>query len=167
MVVVLLFFGGFISYVDQANLSIASVPIMKELDLSPALMGTLFSTFFWTYSLSQIPAGFLVDRFGFRITYAIAFLLWCLASASVGLAVSFAEIMALRLLLGVGESVVGPASLSFIKRRFQDHEQGLPTAIAVSGVILGPACGALLGAAFMDRLGWRLFFVLTGLAGCL
>jgi len=132
-VVSLLFLGVLVSYIDRGNLSIAAVPIMKDLKLSPAVMGTLMSAFFWSYSLLQIPAGYLIDRFGYKWTYGAAFILWSLASTGIGLAHSFYQILFLRLLLGVGEAVAGPASLSFIKRHFQPEEQGLPTSIYVSG----------------------------------
>ncbi|PYV88066.1 MAG: hypothetical protein DMG05_16255 [Acidobacteria bacterium] len=164
-VVSLLFLGVLVSYIDRGNLSIAAVPIMKDLKLSPAVMGTLMSAFFWSYSLLQIPAGYLIDRFGYKWTYGAAFILWSLASTGIGLAHSFYQILFLRLLLGVGEAVAGPASLSFIKRHFQPEEQGLPTSIYVSGMMVGPAIGALLGGLFLHELGWRPLFVLTGLIG--
>jgi MFS family permease len=166
-VVTLLFFGVLISYIDRGNLSIAAVAMMGDLNLSPVLMGTLMSSFFWSYSLLQIPAGFLSDRFGYKWTYAGAFILWSLASISIGLAHSFGQILAFRFLLGIGESIAGPASLCFIKRQFRADRQGLPTSIYVSGMMIGPAVGALLGAFLLDRMGWRPMFVLTGLVSFL
>ena len=47
-VLVLIFFGILISYVDRGNLSIAAVEIMRDFGFSAALMGTLLSCFFWT-----------------------------------------------------------------------------------------------------------------------
>jgi ACS family D-galactonate transporter-like MFS transporter len=167
LVVALLFLGMLINYIDRGNLSIAAVPMMAELGLSAAAMGALLSAFFWSYAALQLPAGFLVDRFGLKWTYAAAFLLWSLASAGVGLARSPAEIFLLRLLLGVGEAIAPAASLAYIKRHFREEEQGLPTGIYVSGMMAGPAIGAMLGAALLERFGWRPLFVLTGLASCI
>ncbi len=166
-VVLLLFLGMLINYIDRGNLSIAAVPMMKDLGLSTAAMGGLLSAFFWTYAALQLPAGFLVDRFGFKWTYAGAFLLWSLASAGVGLARTFPELFALRLLLGVGEAIAPAASLAYIKRQFREEEQGFPTGVYVAGMMAGPAIGAMLGAALLERFGWRPLFVLTGLVSCL
>ncbi|MFN0166722.1 MAG: MFS transporter [Bryobacteraceae bacterium] len=163
LVVILLFCAMLINYVDRGNLSIVAVPLMKEFGLSPTMMGTLLSAFFWTYACLQVPAGYLVDRFGLKWTYATAFVLWSLASAAVGMASSFQQILLLRMALGVGEAVAPPASLSYIRRSFREHEQGIPTAIYVSGMTLGPAAGALLGAAMLSTWGWRALFVVTGL----
>ena len=163
LMVVLLFVAMLVNYVDRGSLSIAAVPLMREFGLTPAAMGALLSAFFWTYAFMQIPAGYLVDRFGLKWTYASAFLLWCSASFAIGLAGSFREILALRLVLGVGESAATPASLAYIRQNFHEDQQGLPTAVYVSGMLLGPAVGAFLGAYLLTRLGWRMLFVLTGL----
>ena len=163
LIVVLLFVAMLVNYVDRGSLSIAAVPLMREFGLTPAAMGALLSAFFWTYAFLQIPAGYLVDRFGLKWTYASAFLLWCSASFAIGLAGSFQQILALRLLLGVGESAATPASLAYIRQNFDEDQQGLPTAVYVSGMLLGPAVGALLGTYLLTRLGWRMLFVMTGL----
>jgi ACS family D-galactonate transporter-like MFS transporter len=162
-VVALLFFAVLVNYIDRGNLSIAAVPLMRDFGVSAGSMGTLLSAFFWTYALLQIPVGFVVDRFGLKWTYGGAFLLWSAASAAVGLANTFTQILLLRLLLGVGEAAVQPASLSFIRRNFAAERQGLPTAIYLSGMSFGPALGAMLGASLLAAFGWRLLFIITGL----
>ncbi len=166
-VVVLLFLAVLINYIDRGNLSIVAVPLMKDFGISPASMGTLLSAFFWTYSLMQIPVGWLVDRFGLRWTYAVAFLVWSLASAAVGLSSSFTQVLLFRLLLGVGESVAQPASLAYIRQNFREDQRGLPTGIYLSGMMIGPAVGAFFGAVLLEQLGWRELFIYTGLGGCL
>lgn len=164
-IVVLLFFGMLISYMDRGNMSIAAVPLMREFGFSSAQMGLLMSMFFWTYAALQIPAGHLIDRVGIRTIYAAGFLLWCVATATMGLARSFGELAVLRLLLGLGEAVSPLASMAFIKQNFNESEQGLPTSIYVAGLTLGPAIGALVGTSLLDGVGWRYMFVVTGLAG--
>jgi len=165
--VILLFLAVVINYMDRGNLSVAAAPAMRELSIAPSAMGTLLSAFFWTYALFQIPGGYLTDRYGLRWTYAAGFLLWSLGAAAIGLAHSFAQILALRLVLGVGEAVAIPAGMAYIRRNFLPHEQGLPIGIFASGAMVGPAAGALLSGFLLDRIGWRAIFVLTGLGGCL
>jgi MFS family permease len=162
-IVGLLFLGMLINYVDRGNLSIAAVPIMRELHLSTSMAGVTLSAFFWTYLVFQFPAGYFVDRTGLRLSYGISFLVWTLSSAAVGLVHSVSGLISLRMLLGMGESVAAPASLAYIKRNFQGDEQGLPTAFYLSGMTLGPAVGVFLGGALLEHVGWRTLFVLTGL----
>src|SRR5262245_48270639 len=134
----LLFLGILVNYVHRSNLSVVAVPLMREFAISPAVMGTLLSAFFWSYALLQIPAGYVVDRFGLKWTYGGAFLIWSLASAAVGLAGSFEQVLGLRVLLGIGQAVAAPASLTYIRQQFGENEQGLPTAVYVSGMLVGP-----------------------------
>jgi ACS family D-galactonate transporter-like MFS transporter len=166
-VVSLLFLGVLISYIDRGNLSIAAVPIMRELHLSPAAVGVTLSAFFWTYLVFQIPAGYLVDVCGLKWSYAIAFLIWSLTSSAICLVHTFSQLISLRLLLGMSEAIVGPASIAYIQRHFSESEQGLPTGIYLSGMMLGPAVGSFLGSILLERVGWRPLFLATGLVGCL
>jgi MFS transporter, ACS family, D-galactonate transporter len=162
-VVALLFIAILVNYIDRGNLSVAAVSLMGELELSPTAMGALLSSFFWTYTLLQIPSGWIVDRFGIKWTYAAAFALWSVSSAAVGWAAAFWQIFALRLLLGVGEAVAQPVSLAYIRSHFREEEQGLPTGLYLSGMMIGPAVGLSLGGFLLERLGWRELFIITGL----
>ena len=111
----------------------------------------------------QIPAGALVDRFGIRRAYAGGFLVWSLASAAIALSRGTGDIVGMRMVLGLAESIAPLASLSFIRNNFAGKDQGLPTSIYISGQNIGPALGALVGAMLLDRFGWRMMFAMTGL----
>jgi MFS family permease len=163
----LLFTGILISYMDRGNLSVAAPAIMKEFGFAPARMGVLLSAFFWTYSLFQIPAGFLVDRYGIKWSYFTGLLLWSLASAAMGLVAGFWQMVALRMVLGFGEAIAPVASIAYVKRNFAENEQGLPTGIYIGGALVGPAIGTFAGGALLDPLGWRMLFLAVGLLGCL
>lgn len=163
----LLFAAALVNYIDRGNLSIAAPLLMKSFRLSPVKMGTLLSAFFWTYSLLQIPAGYLVDRYPLKVVYAAAFLVWSVASALVGLSSSFAQIVCMRLVLGGAEAAVTPASLAYIKRHYETSEQGFATGIFISGMIIGPAVGSIVGAVILQNFGWRSLFMITGFGGCL
>jgi len=152
------------NYVDRQALSVAAVPLMRHFEISPATMGALLSAFFWSYALLQIPTGYLVDRFGLRWTYGAAFLLWSLASAAVGWATSVPQIFLLRLLVGAGQAAAQPASLSYIRKNFATSQQGLPTAVYLSGMQMGPAIASFLGGELLETAGWQMLFLLTGLA---
>lgn len=162
-VVALIFLGMVISYVDRGNLSIAAPSIMRDFDIAPAAMGLLLSAFFWTYGAFQIPAGAFLDRVGIRRAYAAGFLMWSIASASIALSRGTGDIIAMRLVLGMAESIGPLASLAFIRNHFRGKDQGLPTSIYIAGQSIGPALGALAGTILLDHFGWRLMFAVTGL----
>jgi MFS family permease len=167
LVLAFVFLGILVSYIDRGNLSVAAESIMRDLRLPPATMGVLLSAFFWTYAVCQIPAGLLVDRFGVRGVYAAAFVLWSLASASIALSREPGDIIASRLLLGFAETIGPVASLAVIRASFSPRENGIPTAIYISGQTFGPATGLLLGTTLLVHFGWRAMFAVTGLAALL
>jgi len=124
-IVGLLSLGVIIAYIDRSNISVAlAVPDFKShFNLTDSDRGALNSAFFWSYAFLQIPAGWLVDRYGIKTPYTIGFIFWSLVSAGAALANSFQQLFALRFLLGVGESVVTPASMRWIRFHFSEKER--------------------------------------------
>jgi MFS family permease len=147
----------------RGNLAVAAPLLSTELHLSPWSLGVLLSGFFWTYAISQIGAGWLVDRAGVRIVYAGAFLLWSVATLASAFMVTFAGLFAMRLLLGLGESVAYPATSHVLAEAFPEERRGLANSVIDLGARIGPAAGTFSGALIMAHAGWRPLFFLTGL----
>lgn len=152
-----------INYIDRRNLSIAAPLLKDELRISLAQLGVLLSSFFWTYSTFQIVSGWLVDRFEVSWVLAMGFLVWSPATAATGLIHTFAMLVVLRLLVGVGESVAYPCYSKILASRFAEQHRGLANSLIDAGTKCGPALGTLAGGLLMARYGWRSFFVVLGL----
>lgn len=167
-IVGLLCVANIIAYVDRTNLSIAiAAPEFKSyFQLSDDERGLLSSSFFWTYAFLQIPAGAVVDRYGVKWPLAIGFLFWSMVSAASGWVTAVWQLIALRLLLGVGEAVITPGSLRWIRFNIPEKQRGLATGLFFAGAKFGPAIGAPLAAYLLEGYGWRNMFVILGL-GCL
>ena len=159
----LLTLGMVFCYAQRGTLSVAAPFMMKERNLSPAAMGLLLSAFFWSYSFMQIPAGWLVDRFGLERAYAAGFAFWSLAAAATGFARRLPELAGLRVALGVGQSVAFPASASAVAHSFPDEQRGVVTAFYLTGVRLGQALVGAVGAIVIAAYGYRLFFLASGI----
>ncbi len=105
-VLVLLGISVFINYIDRGNLAIAAPMLKDELRISATQLGILLSAFFWTYACLQPITGWLVDRVNVNWVLAGGILsLVRAATAATGLVRTFSMLFALRLLLGMGESV--------------------------------------------------------------
>ena len=161
----LLAIGFAIAYVDRSSFSVAlaSPDFKAAFPFSPSQRGNLNSAFFWSYALLQIPAGYLTDRFGVRMPYGLSFLFWSVAAGMTALAGSFWQLFALRLLLGVGEAVVTPASLRWIRLHFPERQRGLATGMLFAGAKLGPAAGTWLATDLLLKHGWQAMFLILGL----
>jgi ACS family D-galactonate transporter-like MFS transporter len=166
-VLVLLGVSVFINYIDRGNLSIAAPMLKDELQISPTQLGILLSAFFWTYACLQPITGWLVDRVNVNWVIAGGFFLWSAATAATGLVRTFSMLFALRLLLGIGESVAYPSYSKIIALNFPEEHRGLANSVISAGLVLGPGMGMLVGGTLMGRFGWRPVFLVLGLVSLL
>jgi MFS transporter, ACS family, D-galactonate transporter len=165
--VALLGVSVFINYIDRGNLAIAAPLLKDELALSPAQLGTLLSSFFWTYAGFQILSGWLVDRFEVNWVLVGGFFLWSTATATTGVARGFTALLLLRLVLGAGESVAFPSYSKILAKHCPESVRGRANAFISSGIAAGPAFGVFFGARLVGRYGWRPFFIGLGLLSLL
>jgi ACS family D-galactonate transporter-like MFS transporter len=164
----LLSLGMVIAYLDRINLSVvlAVKDFVQHFALTDVDRGNLNAAFFWSYALAQIPAGWLVDSYGSKYPFALGFLFWSLVSASTAMAGAVWQLFLLRLVLGLCESVVTPASMRWIRYHFEEKSRGLALGIYTTGSKIGSAIAPPLTAALIQGYGWRGMFVVLGL-GCL
>jgi MFS family permease len=161
-VVVLLAAVLFLNYVDRGALPLAAPLIQEAMGLSARQIGVLRTAFFWSYALLQIPAGWLADRFGARRVLAAGLTLWACATMLAGFAQSFATLLLLRLLLGVGESAGFPSVSKLLASVVPVGSLGRANGIVAFGYLFGPAVGAYIGGGLMVHFGWRSAFWVFG-----
>jgi MFS family permease len=161
---ILLALGVGIAYMDRGGLAVAKPEVAAEFHLGPARMGLLFSAFFWSYAVCQFASGWVTDRFDPKSVYAAGFLLWSLATLAMGLTSGFAVFFGLRLLLGIGESVIYPASARLIVLNFAEERRGFVNGLIDAGSKAGPALSTLLGGLVVARYGWRALFLALAIA---
>jgi len=164
VLVALLFFAAVINYIDRGSLSVAAPRLGPELGLSPSQMGFLLSAFFWTYTVMQLPAGWLADRFPVLWVFSIGFAVWSAATIGSGFAGGLVSLSLLRFLLGAGESVAFPCYSKVIAAGFPVNGRGLPNSLLEAGTKLGQAIGTLAGGLLVARHGWRVMFLVLGVA---
>jgi MFS family permease len=152
----------FINYVDRGTLPTAAHLMQGELRLTPVQMGMLLSAFFWTYTVSQIPVGWLAERYGAHRILAAGLTLWALATMLVGFVHGFAALLLLRLLLGLGESAGFPSVAKIMAAIVPAKGLGTANGIVALGYLSGPVVGTLLGGLLMARYGWRSAFWVFG-----
>ena len=160
--VALLCLAAIINFLDRATISVALPRIAQEFSLGPTAKGLVLSSFFWFYTLLQVPVGVLVDRLNVRWLYAGAFALWSVACGLTGMVGGFATLIVMRIILGIGEAVMLPGSLRVVNIIFPPRDRGLPTGIVTSGTRLGLALGTPLVAWLTVRYGWRTMFAVVG-----
>ena len=166
-IVVLLALAIFINYVDRGNLATAAPLIRDELKLTHTQIGMLLGAFFWTYTPGQLLAGWLAEKINAYRSLALGVALWSLATVATGFAIGFVSILALRLVLGLGESAAFPCSSKLLGEHLPQHRLGFANGMIGVGLALGPAFGTFAGGLLMAKLDWRPVFILFGLVSAL
>ncbi len=166
-IVALLALAIFINYVDRGNLATAAPLMRGEMHLTNTEIGMLLGAFFWVYTPGQLLAGWLAERINAYRTLAIGVALWSLATIATGFATGFATVLALRLLLGLGECAAFPCSSKIFGEHLPRHRLGFANGMVGVGLALGPAFGTFAGGLLMARLGWRPAFLIFGFVSAL
>lgn len=166
-ILVLLALGLLISFVDRTSLSsaLADKSFVREFALTSVQRGWLNSAVFWSYGLFQMPMGWLVDRYGVKWPYSVCFVLWCIAAAATGMVTTLSALIIMRLLIGVAEAVVIPATYRYLANNFEETQKGTALGIFSIGGKMGPALGAPIAAWMIVAYSWKVMFIATGLVG--
>jgi MFS family permease len=157
--------AGVVNYVDRATLAVANPLIRDDLHLSIADMGYLLSAFLWAYAFAQLPTGAMVDKLGPRLLLTCGLSLWSFAQLLGGLVQSFGQFFSARLLLGVGEAPQFPTGARVVRDWFNPRDRGLATGIFNCASSLGTAIAVPLLTFLMLSFGWRVMFMIMGIAG--
>ncbi|MCD4484129.1 MFS transporter [Chromobacterium vaccinii] len=163
----LLGIGILVNYFDRISLSVAAPQLQQEFGLSNGQLGLLFSAFFWSYALLQIPTGVILDRFGTTRIGRLGALLWGVAATLTACAGGFAGIFAARMLLGVAEAPGFPVSSKATGYWFPRRERAMATAIFDAAAKFSNVIGVPMVALAVVHLGWRWGFGVSAILSVL
>jgi ACS family hexuronate transporter-like MFS transporter len=161
----LMFASTALNYMDRQTMSLVGTPIMREFQLNEIGFGWLLSSFLLTYAVCQLPAGYLVDRWDVRTTYAGAVAWWSLAGIAAAFSPSLAVLIVFRIMLGVGESFNWPCALRATAQVLPPSDRSLGNGIFNSGAAVGAVMTPYLVTPLTEAFGWRTSFVVVGLLG--
>ena len=151
-----------IAFIDRTNISLALPHISRDLHLDPQQAGTVAGIFFWGYLALQIPGGHLAKHWSAKKFITILLVVWAIFAVGCGLARTYHELLLLRLLLGVAESGVYPATLILLSHWFSRSERARANAfwlLCLPGAVIlaSPFSGWIL-----DHWNWRVMLVAEG-----
>jgi ACS family hexuronate transporter-like MFS transporter len=161
----LLLFGTTKNYMDRQVLGVLKITLQQDFGWNEIQYGHIVFYFQAAYAAGMVVVGWLIDRLGTRIGYALAMVFWSLASMSHALAGSFGGFAAARAALGFGEAGVFPASIKSVAEWFPKKERALATGIFNAGTNAGAIITPLVVPWISIHWGWRWAFVATGALG--
>ncbi|TCG09050.1 MFS transporter [Paraburkholderia steynii] len=174
VILLLIFAITTFNYADRATLSITGSAMRAEFGFDAIRMGYIFSAFSWAYVLSQVPAGWLLDRFGARRVYAASIFLWSLFTllqSTIGVlgsgAAAVTALFVLRFVMGAAEAPAFPANAKVVASWFPTKERGTASAIFNSAQYFAAVIFTPLMAWLTHAFGWHHVYIVMGLAGFL
>lgn len=150
---------------DRIMLSVAKEPIATDLSLSDKQMGWVLSIFALGYALFQAPSGYLADKFGARKVLAAVVAAWSVFTALTGAVYNFISLLIVRFVFGVGEAGAFPSMARAIFNWIPLKERGIVNGINFSGGRIGAAIALPFTAWLIQLFGWRMSFLIMGVAG--
>lgn len=163
----LLFFATTINYIDRQVIGILSKDLQGALGWTEIDYGNIVAAFNASYALGLLVAGRLMDRFGTKIGYSTALVIWSLAAMGHALARSAFGFGVARATLGIGESGNFPAAIKTVAEWFPKKERALATGIFNAGSNVGAIIAPLTVPWIALHYGWQWAFILTGAIGLL
>ncbi|MDR5828152.1 MFS transporter [Caballeronia sp. LP006] len=174
VILLLIFVITTFNYADRATLSVTGSAMRAEFGFDAIRMGYIFSAFSWAYVLSQLPAGWLLDRFGARRVYAASIFLWSLFTllqSSIGLlgsaATAVTALFVLRFMMGAAEAPAFPANAKVVASWFPTSERGTASAIFNAAQYFAAVVFTPLMAWLTHAFGWHHVYIVMGIAGLL
>jgi ACS family hexuronate transporter-like MFS transporter len=150
---------------DRQVLGVLKTTLQHDLGWNEIDYGNLVFAFQAAYAAGMLAVGWLIDRVGTRLGYALAMAFWSLASMAHALGSSFTSFVIARSALGFGEAGVFPASIKTVAEWFPKKERALATGIFNAGTNLGAIITPLVVPWITIHWGWRWAFLITGALG--
>ena len=170
-----------VSFIDRQVMALMIEPIRHDLGISDTqvslLIGLAFAIF---YVLLGVPIGRLADRYSRRVIIASGITIWCVMTATCGLARNFGQLFLARVGVGVGEGTLSPAALSLISDYFPKRTRVRAIAVYNMGILLGSGLAMIVGGEVItyvanapplrlpvvgELFAWQTVFIFLGLPG--
>lgn len=160
-------FAAALNYGDRAAMASVLAAVRTDLGLSDVALGYVGSTFLWSYALASPFAGVLADRFPRRKLVTLSLFLWSLTTALTGVASGLAMLVAMRICLGVAESLYLPAAVALLADHHPTTTRGRAMSLHNVGLNMGVVIGGAFAGYLAEHFGWRAGFLVLGALGVL
>jgi EmrB/QacA subfamily drug resistance transporter len=148
----------FMSIMDVTIVNVALPTIGRDFAVSPTAVDSISIAFLVSLAVFIPASGWLGDRFGGKRILLTAIVVFTVASALCGLADSLGELVAFRVLQGVGGGMLAPVGMAMLFRVFPPEERIRASSILTVPTTLAPALGPVLGGLLVTDLSWRWVF---------
>ncbi|MDT7625656.1 MAG: hypothetical protein QOF99_6557 [Pseudonocardiales bacterium] len=148
----------FMSIMDATIVNVALPTIGRDFSVSPTAVDGISIAFLVSLAVFIPASGWLGDRFGGKRVMLTAIVVFTVASALCGIASTLDQLVAFRVLQGIGGGMLAPVGMTMLFRAFPPRERIRASAILTVPTTLAPALGPVVGGLLVDSLSWRWVF---------
>lgn len=180
-IVVLVFLAAVLNYVDRQTLSALAPTIQADLGMDDRDYANIVNIFLIAYTIAYLVSGKLVDRMGTRNSTLLFVVWWSMSNVVTAWAQGMKSMSTMRFSLGLGEAGIWPAASKIVSEWFPSRERALAIGFYTMGATIGATLAPYIvipiaeydyvnkmpwvNSLFGHGTGWRMAFLLTGLAG--
>ncbi len=146
---------------DTTIITTAVPDMARSLGASAVQLNLAVSAYVLTLAVFIPLSSWCADRYGTRRVFIAALALFTLGSALCGLADSFAQLVAMRVVQGLGGAMMTPVGRLILLRSFPRHELVRAMTYTTLPALVGPVLGPLIGGALTTYLSWRWIFAVN------
>jgi sugar phosphate permease len=162
LVMGLIFLVFALTTADRASIGFAMPYLRNEFNMTNTQSGAILSAFYLGYAFSQLPAGFIVSKFGVRKVLSVAFLAISVCSGMIGFAAGPVIIKYMRGVVGAIQGPIANSLATTINNWFPANEKGTAMGLFMSSSKFGPLVLPMVCAFIIQYWSWRhIFFVLA------
>ena len=161
----LIFFATTVNYLDRQVIGILKPLLESDLGIGEKDYSRIIMAFQLLYGVGMVIAGRLIDKFGTKLGYGVAVILWSIAAMGHALAKGVWGFGFWRGFLGVSEAGNFPAANKSIAEWFPKKERAFAFGILNSGTNVGAIVAPLAIPAILIAWGWQAAFLITGSIG--
>ncbi|KAG5182827.1 major facilitator superfamily domain-containing protein [Tribonema minus] len=153
-----------VSYADRSNLATAVIPMSQQFEWTKSFEGTVLSSFFIGYALTQMLGGWLADTYGGRNTLIFGLVAWSAFTIATPLAASMgaAPLIAARIGLGLGEGFAFPSIHAMIAEGVPPAKQSTVVGAVTAASYVGAALAFAASPTLARNYGWESIFYVFG-----
>jgi EmrB/QacA subfamily drug resistance transporter len=146
---------------DFSAINVAIPKIEHDFHTSVTTAQWVVNAYALTFGVLIVTGGRLADLFGRRRAFVIGSVIFATFSVLGGAAQTEAELIAMRVLMGIGGALMWPAILGMTYAALPEERAGLAGGLILGAAGIGNAAGPLIGGALTDLLSWRWIFFLN------
>ena len=165
ILVAVLFLAASLNYADRGALTAVFPLLRKDLGMSDLALAAIGSFFLWSYALFSPLAGYLGDRFSRSALVTWSVVAWSVVTALTAFVKTSEQLLTMRVLLGVAESLYIPASLALIAEHHATPTRAMAMSLHLAGFYAGVVFGGTVAGYLGDSYGWRPALLLLGGVG--